>query len=106
MASNSAGSSQAVPPNEVREVNVTIREKAIEAPGTVVAGTVTFSFANATTTEKTAAIEGKGGPWKLGRSIPQNRSMTLEVSLEPGDYVIVSGEGGTRLTAKFRAMKP
>jgi hypothetical protein len=100
---------QAQPPgpaNEVKTVEVIVREKSIEAPASVIAGALTFSFSNATSRERTAAIEGKGGPWRIEHPIPPQRSMTLEVMLEPGDYVLVSRGGESSLTLKFRVLKP
>ena len=94
------------PANEVREIEVTLHEDRIEARAEVPAGGGTFSFHNATGRERTAGIEGKGGPWRIERPIPPQRSMTLEVMLEPGEYVVVSRAGETRLTAKFRVLKP
>lgn len=95
------------PPNEVKTVDVTIREERIEAAATVYAGGLTFSFFNASGRPSTASIEGRGGPWRIERSIPHDRSMTLEVTLEPGDYVLVcQPEGKAKLTAAVRAVKP
>ena len=94
------------PANEVSEIEVILREDRIEARAEVPAGGLTFSIHNATGRERTAEIQGKGGPWRVDRPIPPERSMTLEVMLEPGDYVLVSRAGETRLTAKFRALKP
>ena len=94
------------PANEVREIDVTLREDRIETRAEVPAGGLTFSFYNATGRERTAEIEGKGGPWRVDRPIPSERSMTLEVMLEPGEYVVVSRAGETRLTAKFRVLTP
>ena len=95
------------PPNEVGTVDVTIREDGIDAAKTVFAGGLTFSFFNASGRPSTASIEGKGGPWRIERSIPHDRSMTLEVMLEPGEYVLVCHpEGKVKMTATLRAVKP
>ncbi len=94
------------PANEVRVVEVVLHENRVDARAELPAGAFTFSFSNDTDRERTAEIEGKGGPWRVDRSIPAHRSMTLEVVLEPGEYVLVSRAGRTRLTAKFRVLKP
>lgn len=93
--------------SEVKTVDVTIREERIDAVDEVAAGGLTFSFFNASGRPSTAAIEGKGGPWRIERPIPHDRSMTLEVMLEPGDYVLVcQPEGKASLTAVVRATQP
>lgn len=94
------------PASEVRTVEVEIGEKGIKAPTIVVAGAVTFSFSNTTTRERTARVEGRGGPWKTDRPIPPNRSMTIEALLEAGEYVLVSGQGQSVLRARFQAIQP
>ena len=95
----------APPAQEIRTVDVTIVEKEVQAPATVAPGALTFSFSNETAEERTAEIEGPGGPWRIDRKIPPHRSMTLEVFLEPGEYVLVSA-GRKRLTAKLQVVKP
>lgn len=100
-----AAAPQSAPANEVREVDLVIRETAIDAPVSLIEGPITFSISNATRGERTVAVEGRGGPWRLERPIPPDRSMTLDVVLEPGEYVISSGAGDARLRAKFRVLK-
>lgn len=97
--------SQAAPANEVRQADLIIREATIDAPAALIEGPITFSISNATRRERTVAVEGRGGPWRLERPIPPDRSMTLDVVLEPGDYLISSGEGEARLRAKLRVLK-
>ncbi len=76
-------------------VEVKITEAAIEMPGSVPAGTTTFTVTNTGTTEHEFRIEGPGLDQKLSASLKPGETGTLQVDLAPGNYKVTCPAAGS-----------
>jgi uncharacterized cupredoxin-like copper-binding protein len=69
-------------------VQVGLSEFTIDMPASLSAGMTTFEIANNGTFEHNFVIEGQGVNQSLDANLQPGESGTLEVDLQPGDYVV------------------
>ena len=92
------------PPNQLSLLDVTIEVDKLAAIPEVAAGPRNVSFFNATTSEWTCRVEGRGSTWKLDRPVPPNKAIAIDIIFTEGDYVLACDADKRALSRKLKVV--
>ena len=82
------GATPGVPETGENRVEVQLEEYTINMPATINAGQTSFEVTNVGTEEHSFRIEGQGIEAELERHLQPGETLTLDVNLTPGSYLV------------------